>query len=176
MRIIGGLHKGFVFPGHQLKHTRPTTDRAKESVMNILHHQLDWSQLRVVDLYSGTGNLGFECLSRGAREVHMVEFHPQNIRYIRSVADALGAEVQIHRMRVMDFLKNVNQPFDLVLADPPYGSPEFDMLVDQVMREQVLSPGGQLVLEHPRQRSFDHPMLRDRRDYGQSSFSFFTFE
>ena len=176
MRVISGKHRGFVFPSHKLAQTRPTTDRAKESLFNIIHHQMSLEGASVLDLYSGTGNLGFECLSRGASKVVMVEQNFKAVSYIKKVAAVLKEDPKVIRSRVLPLLPKLNASFDLIIADPPYDSHDYGSLVQEIQQSGLLAPGGLLVIEHASMLQLNAKWLKDRRQYGQSTFSFFTFE
>lgn len=176
MRIISGQFKGFVYPNHKLGNTRPTTDRAKEALFNILENKIDLTDIRVLDLYSGTGNLTFEALSRGAGEAVMVEFNRSAVNYIRSVAERLKLNPVVVQSKVLPALSRLQGKFDLVFADPPYNSPDYAVLLDKLLENELLKPGAIVVVEHASQLKLEHRLLTDRRQYGQSTFSFFTFE
>ncbi len=128
MRIVGGKFRGRSFgaPAPGSKEIRPTTDRARESLFNILQHahadKLD--QSRVLDLFAGTGALGFEAMSRGAAFVLFVEIGTQGRGLLRQTIQALGLQGSSKLFR-RDATKlgeiGTMQPFDLVFADPPYG-------------------------------------------------------
>lgn len=128
MRIVGGKFRGRSIgaPRPGSKEIRPTTDRARESLFNILQHthadKLD--QSRVLDLFAGTGALGFEAMSRGAAFVLFVEIGTQGRGLLRQTIQALGLQGSSKLFR-RDATKlgeiGTMQPFDLVFADPPYG-------------------------------------------------------
>lgn len=182
MRIISGKYKGFRFPDHGLKHTRPTTDRTKESLFNILDQQIELQGIRVLDLYAGTGNMGFEFMSRGAEHVVFVEQNQKNVVYLEKVATTLKERNEIMssykmvKSPVLPFLKRDKQVFDLVYADPPYDSKDYAFLPSAILDGGKLKPGGTFILEHSSTRKIAHPLLSDQRAYGQSTLSFFTFE
>ncbi|MFY0645157.1 MAG: 16S rRNA (guanine(966)-N(2))-methyltransferase RsmD [Bacteroidia bacterium] len=176
MRIIGGKFKGHRFPSHKLNKTRPTTDRAKESLMNILSHQLDLDGAVVLDLYSGTGNIAFEFISRGAEDVTVIEANHSAISYIKAQANSLDVELNILKSQVLKALPKLNKKYDLIFADPPYNSPDYELLVSRIFELGLLKEGGQLIVEHDSARILKHKSFRDSRQYGQSTFSFFTFE
>src|ERR1700728_2910160 len=105
MRIIAGLFKGHKLVSFDEDHIRPTTDRVKESVFNILTPMIEGA--RVLDLFSGTGNLGFEALSRGAVKVDMIEKSPRSIAIIKKNIAHLKVTqgVEIHREDAVNFVK-----------------------------------------------------------------------
>ncbi len=176
MRIISGIYKGFKFPEHKLSKTRPTTDRAKEALMSILNARINLEGVHALDLYSGTGNIGFELLSQGAESVESVEFHRAAVEYQKKVSVLLGAELQITRAKVIDFLKRTSKTYDLIFADPPYISADYQDLINLVRQKELLKSGGLLIVEHGSNNPIPTDHLLEQRSYGQSTFSFFTFE
>src|SRR5215813_3342294 len=129
MRIVGGTFKGRAIAAPEGRATRPTSDRARESIFNVLAHA-DWSPgvegRRVLDLFAGSGALGFEALSRGAAFALFVDTDAAARGAIRENIETLGlfGETRIHRRDATDLgLKpaGVGAPFDLVFLDPPYG-------------------------------------------------------
>lgn len=129
MRIVGGTFKGRAIAAPQGRDTRPTSDRARESVFNVLAHA-DWSPgvegRRVLDLFAGSGALGLEAMSRGATFALFVETEAAARGAIRDNIEALGlfGSTRIHRRDATDLgLKpaGLGEPFDLVFLDPPYG-------------------------------------------------------
>lgn len=176
MRIISGKYKGFRFPTHRLDSTRPTTDRAKEALMNILHSRMDLEGISVLDLYAGTGNLSFEFLSRGAERVELIDQSRKAASYQHMVAEKLGVEIKLSTSKVIPFLKKCTNSYDLIFADPPYLSSDYKEIVELVKQGELLNPNGLLILEHDSKKAMDHPDCQEQRSYGQSTFSFFTFE
>ena len=93
MRIIGGEHGGRKFnPPHKMPHTRPTTDIAKEGLFNILQHQLDFSKLKTLDLFGGTGSISYELASRGVTDLTIVEKDPNMYEFIKKTSASLRIE------------------------------------------------------------------------------------
>lgn len=175
MRIIGGRHKGLRLRPPTNLPVRPTTDLAKEALFNILHNQLDFDGLSVLDLFAGTGSITFEFASRGAARVQAVDQHGKCAKFIKDKATELGlAGVQAAKSDVVRFLGTKQTPFDVVFADPPYDWPMLPQLPGMVLDAGVLAPGGLLVVEHPSTRKLAaHPAWQDTRQYGYSSFSFY---
>lgn len=143
-RIIAGAHRGRrlqVPPGDG---TRPTSDRAREGLFSSLQSLLDLDGASVLELYAGSGALGLEARSRGAGPVTLVERDPAALAALRANAALLGEPVLVVAADVDTFLARPSQPYDLVLADPPYA-----LDVDEVLaavRDRVC-PGGVVVLE-----------------------------
>lgn len=177
MRIVAGKFKGRPLAGPASLATRPTSDRVRESLFNILAHGVDGFDLegaRVMDLFAGTGALGLEALSRGAKFCQFVEESAEARGIIRNNADALGAIglCKIWRRDATDLGSCAPQsPFELIFADPPYRKGLGEKALVSVMAGQWLSPGGVVVLEEA--EDVDVPAiagltLLDTRVYGDT--------
>jgi 16S rRNA (guanine966-N2)-methyltransferase len=175
MRIVGGKYKGRIFkPGKNFE-ARPTTDLAKEALFNILANRYDFNGLKILDLFSGTGSIGYEFLSREADEVTLVEKNHLHVRFIRSVLEQLNIEnARVIRDDVFRFLKNCPYQFDIVFADPPYDMQFIREIPAAVFDAGVLKKEGLLILEHSKSFNFSKlPNFRELRKYGKVHFSFF---
>lgn len=177
MRIVGGLHKGRRLNPPASLPIRPTTDRAREGIFNILVHRLDFDGLRVLDLFAGSGGMGLEFASRGCPEVTAVDQHAGCIGFIRKMADELDLPVKTIRAEVFSFLKkgNRSETYDLVFADPPYHFPKdkLEELIKWVGEGGWISEDGVMIIEHPVQYDLTgHERFHSGRDYGSSRFSF----
>ncbi len=177
MRIISGEFKGRRFhPPAKGWPTRPTTDFAKEGLFNILTNHLDFSSLRVLDLFGGTGSHSYEFISRGCTDVTYVDQFPGCVAFVRKQAATLGIEDRLHIVRadVFAFIEASYSAYDYIFAGPPYGMPRLDELPDLIFSHQMLRPGGWFVLEHnPRHGFEEHPRFFMERNYGKTLFSFF---
>lgn len=174
MRIIGGT-----FRGHPLRApkgaTRPTTDRTREAIFNLVQHRVTLPGARVLDLFAGSGALGLEALSRGATAAAFVEQRGQALGTVRHNAAALGVADRCTLLRAdaLRFLGAIpNAAYDLVFADPPYALADLDRLPDLAL--PYLAPDGLLVLEHGADHTFEHhAALETSRAYGQTTVSLF---
>ena len=175
MRIIGGKLKGKVILPPAGYKARPTTDFAKEGLFNILDNEYEFEDLKVLDLFGGTGSIAFEFASRGAARVYSVEMARENASFIKTEAARLGlSNVTMVRDNVFDFLPICREKFDLIFADPPYDLEGLETLPDQVFSHDLLHPGCYFILEHGDEHSFtDHPHFKKERHYGRVHFSFF---
>lgn len=176
IRIISGLHKGRRIRGPKNLPVRPTTDFAKEGLFNILSHQTGVKDLRVLDLYSGTGNIAYEFASRGALGIDCVDQHRGCIRFIEQTAREFNFPITTHAIEVMRFVQSSKTSYDLVFADPPYdfNQETLELLVNQIISGSLLNQNGQLILEHTKERNFEsHPNWVHSRKFGGSVFSFF---
>ncbi len=177
MRIISGEHKGFRFPQRNMPHARPTTDRAKEALFNVLDQKYYFDQIEVLDLYTGLGSISLEFLSRGCKSVTAIESNYKSIRYISDLVKQLDLNLEIRQQKVLPFLKSCNQQFDILFADPPYqAQAEINELIKTIEQGDYLKPNGVFILEHITSYKINHSKCYDSRKYGQSTFSFFNFE
>ncbi len=175
MRIITGKYKGRHFDIPRSFKARPTTDFAKENIFNVLQGYLDLEDLRALDLFSGTGSISLELLSRGCSQVVSVELDRDHHRFIADCAKKLGdSRLLPLRADVFRFMKSCRQPFDLVFADPPYALPELPSLPDLVFQHELIAQGGLFVFEHGKDHDFSqHPHFVEHRAYGSVNFSLF---
>lgn len=175
MRIIGGKLKGKVILPPAGYQARPTTDFAKEGLFNILDNEYEFEDLKVLDLFGGTGSIAFEFASRGAARVYCVEMARENASFIKTEAQRLGlSNVTMVRDNVFDFLPICREHFDLVFADPPYALEGLEKLPDLVFSADILYPERYFILEHGDEHSFvNHPRFVKERHYGRVHFSFF---
>ena len=177
MRIISGAHKGFRFPQRNMPHARPTTDRAKEALFNILDQRFYYEDIQVLDLYSGLGSVALEFCSRGAKQVTAIDNNRKSVAYIKDVAEKLRIDnLLIRQSKVLSYLKNNTEKFDVIFADPPYNATrEIQELIQVLSQGEYLTPDGTFILEHQTMTQINHDALVESRNYGQSTFSFFKF-
>lgn len=175
MRIVGGIYKGRIFRPNKSFKSRPTTDIAKEGLFNILDNRYDFSDKKVLDLFSGTGSIGYEFVSRGCLEATLVELNFVHYRFILSVLEALKIEnTKIYRADVFKFLKKKMGKFDMIFADPPFDLKNFTEVPDAVFNADILNVNGLFIIEHPKEYDFSkHPFFKEIRKYGKVNFSFF---
>lgn len=177
MRIISGQFKGRRFnPPADKWPTRPTTDFAREGLFNILQNHLDFPEVKMLDLFGGTGAHSYEFLSRGCTDVTYVDNFPGCVNFVKQTADTLGvsAHLRIVRSDVFRFIDQCSEQFDYIFAGPPYPLPTLDTIPDEIFGHGLLRPGGWLVLEHNPHHDFeDHPRFWQLRTYGKTYFSFF---
>ena len=181
IRIIAGRFRGRVLRVPDVAGLRPTGNRVREALFNILGQDL--TGRAVLDLYAGTGALGLEAVSRGSPRVVFVESDRALALGLRRTAEALGvaSSVRVVAGRVEDVLRarTIRGSFDVVLADPPYGAVEPQALADAVAGADVLSSGGVLVLEIGASKGPLVPpgalrLVRTER-YGSTTLLFFKY-
>jgi 16S rRNA (guanine(966)-N(2))-methyltransferase RsmD len=176
MRIVGGEYKGRRIAVPSNFPSRPTTDFAKEGLFNVLENQYDLSDLEVLDLCSGTGNISLEFLSRGVKEVTAVDSHTNCLKFVQKNASSIGIINRITTVKsdLISFVLNTNHTFDIVFADPPFNYDKYNQIVQTVFERNLLNENGILILEHSKQKSFEsEPKFSFFRNYGNVTFSFF---
>lgn len=176
MRVITGIYKGRHFDIPRSFKARPTTDFAKENIFNVLLQYVDFDGATALDLFSGTGSISLELVSRGCQQVVSVEMDRDHHRFIQECLRKLGTKACIPiRGDVFRFLKSCRQQYDIVFADPPYALKELPQLPDLVFGKQLLNAEGIFVLEHGKDYDFSqHPHFMEHRSYGSVNFSLFT--
>jgi 16S rRNA (guanine(966)-N(2))-methyltransferase RsmD len=175
MRIITGILKGRRLNPTDNLPVRPTTDMAREGLFNILNNILEYEEVRILDLFSGTGAVSFEFISRGAKEVTSIEINSKCTDFIKRSAQQFGVNnLRVVRADVFDLLKRAYQKFDVIFADPPYQLDELPSLPDLVFEKQILADNGIFILEHSKEHMFEeHPYFWQHRKYGKVNFTFF---
>ncbi len=178
MRIITGRYKGRHFDIPRSFKARPTTDFAKENIFNVLIQYVDFDGATALDLFSGTGSITLELLSRGCQQVVSVELDRDHHRFICDCLKKLevkgGNAVLPLRGDVFRFVKSCKQQFDFIFADPPYALKELSTLPDLIFERQLLKNDGIFVLEHGKDHDFSqHPHFVEHRQYGSVNFSLF---
>lgn len=176
MRIITGIYKGRHFDIPRSFKARPTTDFAKENIFNVLNQYIDFEDAMALDLFSGTGSISLELLSRGCGHVISVEADRDHHRFIQECLKKLGTEACVPiRGDVFRFLKSCKQQFDFIFADPPYALKELPTIPDLIFEKSLLKEGGVFVFEHGKDYDFSaHPHFAEHRSYGSVNFSLFT--
>jgi 16S rRNA (guanine966-N2)-methyltransferase len=180
MRIISGKFGGRRFnPPADKWPTRPTMDNAKEALFNILNNQLDFEDTKFLDLFGGTGNHGYEFISRGCKDVTYVDKFGACVHFVRKTAQQLEIEpfMKIVQMDVFKFIDYTTEKYDYIFAGPPYELATIDTIPDLIFEKNLLKEDGLFVMEHNPSHDFlEHPKLVDVRNYGTTIFSFFKAE
>jgi len=148
MRVIAGKFRGIKLDSLKGQATRPTTDLVKESMFNIVQEHFPCE--RVLDLFAGSGALGFESLSRGAESCIFIEMNRQAVQIIRKNAGYLKLEKQEYEVIQRDFevyIKNENGKFDVIFLDPPYGKGYLNKAVYGIRANGLLATDGILIIE-----------------------------
>ncbi len=186
MRIISGLFKGKKILEPKDTTTRPLKDLTKESIFNIISHsnkfRLELSNVRVLDLFSGTGSFGIECLSRGFKEVFFIENYlgvlpilKKNLSNLKSIHNYNIIEKDIYNENI--FL-NLNKKFDIIFLDPPYKHKNLEDLFNKIKDSNILNTEGIIIL-HRHKNEKDNFLSKfniiEEKNYGISKIIFLTF-
>ena len=147
MRIIAGRLKGTRLFAPKNDRIRPTSDRVREFIFSYLGNYVDAAQ--VLDLFCGTGAMGLEAWSRGAREVTFVDQSQQAIEILYKNLHKVGLEIKPVKRNVESYLKQIpdDAVFDLILCDPPYAFQYFEQILQLVLDRDVLAPEGRIIYE-----------------------------
>lgn len=175
MRIIGGsLSRRIIKPPAGLP-VRPTTDKAKEALFNILNNYVDFEDLRVLDLFAGTGSISYEFASRGAKQVIAIDNNIKCVRFMQKVKQEYQLDtLVVYRADALKYIAQASGVFDLVFCDPPYDMTGIAEMPEMVFSRQLVQSGGLLIVEHPANIIFDnHPFFSFKRNYSKVHFSFF---
>lgn len=183
MRIIGGEARGRKILSPTEKNVRPTPDMVREALFNILPSLAD---VDFLDLFAGTGSVGLEALSRGARRVVFLEKNARMARHLSSLLDAWGYAAQADVLP-LDIkvgtakLSRDDRKFDMVFADPPYEKGLISQTVHYCLENGIISDDGLMILQHSVREALDlpsrhHPLeLIQERRYGDTMVSFLQF-
>ena len=149
MRVITGSARGCRLKELEGMETRPTTDRVKEGLFNII--QFDIEGRKILDLFAGTGQLGIECLSRGATSAVFVDRRPDAVKLIKEnlKVTSLTEKGRVVSGDSMEFLKSIREKFDIIFLDPPYEAGVLEPVIAHIAKFDILSPHGIIVAEHP---------------------------
>jgi 16S rRNA (guanine(966)-N(2))-methyltransferase RsmD len=177
MRIISGKFKGRRFyPPAKKWPTRPTTDYAKEGLFNMLMNEFDFEDLKMLDLFGGTGNHCYEFISRGSVDVTYVDKFGPAVKFVHQISKELDVSetITIVKSDVFKFIKSTTSDFDYIFAGPPYPLPNLDEIPDILFSTSILRENGLFVLEHDSIHDFsNHPNFVKQRNYGSAIFAFF---
>ncbi len=175
MRVISGIYRHRHFDVPRTFSARPTTDFAKENLFNVLANRIDFEDSTALDLFSGTGSISIELVSRGCTRVVSVEKEPAHYNFICQVMETVGTKACLPvKTDVFKYISNCNTQFDFIFADPPYQLENLADIPDLIFQNSLLAPDGIFVLEHGKGNDFSsHPRFTDKRVYGSVNFSFF---
>ena len=175
MKIISGYRGGQFIKVPKTIKVRPTTGKSKEGIFNILNNSFDFENLKVLDLFSGTGNISYEFESRGAN-VTSIDNNINTIKFLKKESNDLKLDIYAVKSDVFSYLKKTNQSFDIIFADPPYNFSESEYLniINIIFNKNLLKIDGIFLLEHSSQNDFlNHDNFHEMRKYGGCFFSFF---
>jgi len=184
MRIIAGTHRGQTIKAPAGSKTRPTTDRVRESLFQHLHSSVletFWADIDVLDLYAGSGALGLEAVSRGARTATFIEEDARAVRTITENVERLTLSIPCTVLRgtlPLALRYVASGPFHLVFADPPYRITNFESLLEALRQHNLLSPRALIVLEHSARTTLEvdaHFVRVSNRRYGDAAITVLRF-
>jgi 16S rRNA (guanine(966)-N(2))-methyltransferase RsmD len=176
MRIISGKYKGRrIFPPKNLP-VRPTTDMSKEALFNVLNNHFSFEGLKVLDLFSGTGNISFEFASRGSSPITSVDGDFGCVKFIKQIASEFDFNIAATKSDVFAFLEKNKTTYDIIFADG-LEQKTFEKVVTLVFEKGLLDEEGMLIIEHSKYTKMEHlPHFSFQKSYGGSFFSFFEIE
>lgn len=175
MRITGGNFRGRLIEPPSGFKARPTTDFAREGLLNILNNRYDFPELSLLDLFGGTGAISYEFASRGTTDIDIVETDRRNCEFISKTIRGFGFEsARVHRLDVRDWLKICHKQYDIIFADPPYALKWLPELPARVLASGAVKDSTLFILEHPRTIDFkESAWFMEHRSYGNVNFTFF---
>ena len=184
MRIISGTLKGRIITTSAPSGVRPTTDRARETIFNILGNMIDFEGIRVLDLCAGTGALGLEALSRGATYCCFVELSRKTSELISKTIQNFGLDAESYDVVTTDsrsfakrFSIETDQQYDLIFTDPPYKEKIVNLLFNLIIENGILAPDCIFVAEHDVRETVVVPENYERttsRIFGETGIDFFV--
>jgi len=181
MRVLSGKYKGKRLYSSKDLSIRPITNRIKETIFNILYDFC--SEKRIIDLFSGTGSLGIEALSRGASSVTFLEHSESSLKVLNQNLKSVGvnlSQIKIVKSDVFDYCTKTSCSFDLILIDPPFNFSKLQELIDIIINREILEKDGILVIQH----EISNPLNEENQKYkiikqkkiGRSVVSFIVIE
>lgn len=150
MRIIAGKYKGRIINSPNSKSIRPMTDRVRVTLFDILSNKIDFEGIKVLDLYSGSGSIGLEALSRGANEVHFVERNFTIYSNLKKNIESLVVQDQcrILKMEALKFSRmEDHEQYDLIFADPPFFKDDIYEVVENILNKKFLEEDGLMIVQ-----------------------------
>jgi 16S rRNA (guanine(966)-N(2))-methyltransferase RsmD len=179
MRIISGKYKGRRISPPKNLPVRPTTDMSKEALFNVLNNHFNFSELKILELFAGTGSISYEFASRGCTPILCVDGDMGCVNFIKKTAKEFDFDITALKSDVFKFLEKHKGNYDIIFADPPYGmeQKEFEKIIELIFENELLDEEGMLVVEHSKYTKLDQMSnFSFQKNYGGSVFSFFEFE
>lgn len=176
MRIISGKLKGRRITAPKKLPVRPTTDMAKEALFNILNNHFYLEEVKVLDLFSGTGNISLEFASRDTQNITAVDANYHCITFIKKISQEFKLPITTIKTDTYQYLEKCRASYDIIFADPPYNFLEKDFLkiADLVFNNKLLNQNGLLIIEHSKHTIVkNHSNFSYEKKYGGNKFSFF---
>ena len=174
VRIISGKNKGKIIIAPKHLPVRPTTDMAKEALFNVLESRYYLDRKKVLDLFSGTGNISIEFASRGCEDITAIEKNSRCTKFISKMTEELNYHINVIQIDCLNFLQKTKVDYDIIFADPPYNFDYYLKLKDNIINRNLVRKDGCLIIEHNANTKFDDKNI-ELRKYGSVHFSIFTF-
>ncbi len=174
MRIIGGKNKGKKLKSFEGDAIRPTSDRARESLFNILAPRL--LDCDFLDLCCGTGAVGIEAISRNAKSVTFVDSSKDSAKIAEFNLKSIGSDIKVNLMDAKRFVLQTQNTYDIIFFDPPYAYADFEEIIKSVKERKLLKDGGLFIYEHKSDKpsiEIKGYILKDSRKYGIAVFDFY---
>lgn len=176
MRIISGEMRGRRFNPPDNFSARPTTDMAKESLFNVLNNLVNFEELKILDLFSGTGSITYEFVSRGCCDVTSIEQNYNHQKFIAKTIKEFGIEDKARSVKAdaFKFVSSTAEQYDIIFADPPFDLEKAAELPTLIVDRGLLKDGGMFILEHSGAGKYNaHQYFTQTRSYGKVNFTFF---
>lgn len=166
MRINAGKFKGKKLLENKYDHIRPTTDKVKQALFVKL--QFFIVDAKVLDLFCGTGALGIEAISRGAKEVTFVDKNYKSVLLTKANLNSIAVKQKVYKLDALSFLNNCDEQYDLIILDPPYKSGLYEKVLIKIWEKNLLAQNGIIVCEHAKEDKFDYNNFHvfDEKRYG----------
>lgn len=179
MRIISGKFKGKQLFSPVGDKVRPTSDRIKETIFNILNNKLEFDGISVLDLFAGSGALGIEAISRGAKQCIFIDKDSLSVKLIHENLGVIKSDAKVFNTDYKVAIKKLeNTQFDLIIIDPPYALKEENSILELILKYNILKPSGIVYIEHSRENSLiniPECFIIDTRVCGNTCISFLQF-
>ncbi|MFM2213458.1 MAG: Ribosomal small subunit methyltransferase [Bacteroidota bacterium] len=179
MRIISGKFKGRRITPPKNLPVRPTTDMSKEALFNVLNNHFNFSELKILELFAGTGSISYEFASRGCTPIICVDGDMGCVNFIKKTSKEFDFDITAIKSDAFKFLEKHHGNYDIIFADPPYNlaQKEFEAIIELIFENELLDEEGMLVVEHSKYTKLDHMAnFSFQKNYGGSVFTFFEFE
>jgi 16S rRNA (guanine(966)-N(2))-methyltransferase RsmD/pantetheine-phosphate adenylyltransferase len=175
LRVVGGKYRSRILKDFSGEKIRPTADKVKESLFNILGDFI--ADARVLDLFSGTGAIGIECLSRGAKSVIFTDADKDSLKIVKDNLSTLGENQTVIFTDAISFLEKTTEKFDFIFIDPPYNSDLGERALKVIANRKLLTDNGIAVFETEKENiKVDFLYLFDQRKYGRVRLNFFKYK
>ena len=177
MRIIGENSGGIRINFPKNLNLRPTTDRCKEALFNILNNEFDFKSIKILDLFSGTGGISYEFASRGTKKIISVDKNIKSLNFIKKFSEDQKFNISIIRSDVFMYIKKINSKFDIIFADPPYNldDTKYLTMINEIFKKNCLKSNGYLIIEHSSKKIFNKINISiNPRNMETLPFTFFT--